>query len=215
MCLCSSDASACTCTIVLRLALDAPKVLILELAEAAAAATLVRTTEGIDKTFALDGEKGGRPSVQIDGINFTAAVMHDDVVDANAITCNDVTAMLRTYGVEAARSTLVAEVRGVFGAYGIAVDFRHLSLIADFMTHGGEYRACNRLGIESCPSPLLKMSFETSAHFLKDAAMRGASDAMTSAAARIVLGQPVGLGTGHVSVHVDLTARSTTQALVY
>ena len=28
-----------------------------------------------------------------------------------------------------------AQVRSVFGAYGIGVDPRHLSLIADFMTH--------------------------------------------------------------------------------
>lgn len=43
--------------------------------------------------------------------------------------------MLVAYGVEACRATVVKEVSGVFGAYGIGVDPRHLSLIADFMTH--------------------------------------------------------------------------------
>lgn len=69
--------------------------------------------------------------------------------------------MLQAYGVEACRSTIMREVRAVFGAYGIGVDPRHLSLIADFMTHLGGYRACNRLGIESSTSPFLKISFET------------------------------------------------------
>ncbi len=48
------------------------------------------------------------------------------------------------------------------------MDVRHLSLIADFMTQAGGYRACNRIGIESSTSPLLKMSFETAAKFLTE-----------------------------------------------
>ena len=73
------------------------------------------------------------------------------------------------------------------------------------MTHGGGYRACNRIGIATNASPLLKMSFETSATFLKEAAVRGALDGMSSAAAQIVLGQPVGLGTGSVALRMDLS----------
>ena len=33
--------------------------------------------------------------------------------------------------------------------YGIAVDNRHLGLIADYMTHEGGYKPLNRIGIES------------------------------------------------------------------
>ena len=51
------------------------------------------------------------------------------------VRTNDVGAVLRTLGVEAARSQLLAEISRVFGVYGIGVDQRHLSLIADFMTH--------------------------------------------------------------------------------
>jgi hypothetical protein len=59
---------------------------------------------------------------------------------ARRLSCNDVYAMLTTYGVEAARATILKEVQAVFGAYGIGVDPRHLGLIADFMTHTGGYR---------------------------------------------------------------------------
>ena len=76
------------------------------------------------------------------------------------------------YGVEAARATVMREVSAVFNAYGIGVDTRHLCLIADFMTHQGGYRACNRMGIESSVSPFLKMSFETATHFLTDATLK-------------------------------------------
>ncbi len=58
-----------------------------------------------------------------------------DLVDVNGITTNDVGAVLQSLGVEAARSALLTEIARVFGVYGIGVDQRHLSLIADFMTH--------------------------------------------------------------------------------
>ena len=211
----SRDSCAGVCDLVIQMPLDAPKLLVLELAEAAAAETFVRITPGIDKVFVLEGAHGAGPSIQVDGINFRAAWEQDAVVDINSIACNDVHAMLTVFGVEAARSTLVSEVRGVFGAYGIGVDYRHLALVADFMMQGGGYRACNRAGIESCTSPLLKMSFETSAHFLQDAALRGAADSMSSAAARIVMGQPVALGTGCVSLHMDLGAKASMPMLSY
>jgi DNA-directed RNA polymerase I subunit RPA1 len=108
--------------------------------------------------------------------------------------------MLAAYGVEAARATVLAEVSAVFGAYGIAVDARHLSLIADAMTRAGGYRACSRLGIESSTSPLLKISFETATAFLVAATLHGDGDALASPAARIVLGRPVGVGTGAMAV---------------
>ena len=92
----------------------------------------------------------------------------------------------------------------MFGAYGIAVDPRHLSLIADAMTHGGGYRPCSRTGLDSCPSPLLKMSFETATAFLTDATLRGATDDLHSPSSRIVLGRVVELGTGACGLHFDL-----------
>ena len=38
-----------------------------------------------------------------------------------------------TYGVEMARAAILQEVGGVFGAYNIQVDRRHVELIADYM----------------------------------------------------------------------------------
>ena len=93
---------------------------------------------GIDRCYVVEkkpGEKGPAVTVQTDGINFEGAWANSDLVDVTAVTANDVGAVLRTFGVEAARATVVAEVSGVFGAYGIGVDPRHLSLISDHMTH--------------------------------------------------------------------------------
>ena len=61
----------------------------------------------------------------------------------------------------------------MFGVYGIDVNARHLSLIADYMTRTGSYKAMNRLGMNECASPFLQMSFETTSTFLTKAAAEG------------------------------------------
>lgn len=92
------------------------------------------------------------------------------------------------------------EVRAVFGAYGIGIDPRHLNLIADYMTQGGGYRAMNRVGIETCTSPLLKMSFETAARFLTQATLERATDNLASPSSRIIAGRVMQMGTGCMDV---------------
>lgn len=80
------------------------------------------------------------------------------------------------------------------------------------MTHQGGYRACNRLGIDSETSPLLKMSFETAARFLLDAALTGGADGLTTPAARLVAGQVAQVGTGCCRILHDLGPSAARQA---
>ncbi|KAF3771787.1 DNA-directed RNA polymerase subunit A'' [Nymphaea thermarum] len=56
-----------------------------------------------------------------------------DELDIGKLCSNDINAMLEKYEVEAARATIVAEIRAMFERYGIRPDIRHLSLIADLM----------------------------------------------------------------------------------
>ena len=84
----------------------------------------------------------------------------------------------------------------MFQVYGIKVDPRHLSLIADYMTYEGTYKPFNRVGMEANSSPLQKMSFETTMHFLRGATVSGATDNLSSPSARLVTGRLVGNGTG-------------------
>ena len=112
--------------------------------------------------------------------------------------------MLRYYGVEAARATIVLEMQAVFGGHGISVDNRHLLLIADVMTRGGGFTPFNRSGISDHVSPFLKMSFETTCNFLKEATMESGSDDLKSPSAQIVLGKVNGVGTGSFDVLVGL-----------
>jgi len=84
----------------------------------------------------------------------------------------------------------------VFKVYGIDVNSRHLSLIADFMTRNGGYSPLNRMGMVENASPFLQMSFETTCSFLARAAQEGLSDTQDSPSSRIVLGSVTKVGTG-------------------
>lgn len=91
---------------------------------------------------------------------------------------------------------LLQEISGVFKVYGITVDPRHLSLIADYMTYEGSYKPFNRIGITGNSSPFQKMSFETTMAFLKNATMIGESEPIQSPSACLVTGRVVHGGTG-------------------
>lgn len=138
--------------------------------------------------------------MQTAGVNFSTLAAHEEIVDLHNVRSNDVHAVLMNYGVEAARATIVSEIRAVFGVYGIAVDERHLGLIADYMTHEGGYKPLNRNGIETACSPLQKMTFETTTHFLTQAAINNDLDRLGSPSSSIVVGKPPRTGTGAFEV---------------
>ena len=190
--------------------INSPHVLILEIAQEVAVRTIVRETPGIKQTFIIGKPEAEDPSgtqplcVQTDGISFRAAWANADLIDVNGLKSNSVWDIMQTFGVEAGRATLVSEVQAVFSVYGIAVDARHLSLIGDFMTQQGEYRPCNRSGIEKSTSPFLKMSYETATAFLTDATVRGETDNLSSPSSRLVVGRTVNLGTGSFSLKHDV-----------
>ncbi|KAI3832171.1 hypothetical protein MKW92_038467 [Papaver armeniacum] len=193
----------------LRFSPKEPHILLSEIAKKAAKNVYIRRPGTIQKCSAFEykdpiyaNEKGyqGEPALQTVGVDFSAFWNLVDDLDVNRIVSNDVHAVLRTYGVEAARATLLNEVKGVFKAYSIAVDIRHLSLIADYMTHEGGIRPFNRYGLAGSISPFSKMTFETASKFIVDAAYHGEVDSLESASARICLGLPVKMGTGSFDV---------------
>ena len=100
------------------------------------------------------------------------------------------------------------EIGGVFGAYGISVDWRHLSLVADFMTRNGAYQAFNRRSMVGAPSSLQQMSFETTMGFMQKAVLQGSVDTLSGPSARLVLGRLTGVGSALCDVLTDLSFSS-------
>ncbi|CAM9856614.1 unnamed protein product, partial [Discosporangium mesarthrocarpum] len=197
------DRKAGEIILVVKLGASHRRLLMVGLVEEVAAKTMVRSHKGIDRAMVVEQAIDGRNKavLQTEGCCFETLWKlkeggEDGILDLNKLTSNHVHQVCATFGVEAARASIMSEVATVFGAYGIAVDPRHLSLIADHMTFLGGYRALNRGGMADFSSPCLQMSFETTANFMTDAAISGKTDPLVSPSARIVVGRVGKFGTG-------------------
>ena len=169
--------------------------LMVDLVEKAASTTVVRAKKSILEAYINDEDGGRGRCLQTLGVNFGEIWRLSNVKHDNLLS-NDIWAIACTYGIEAARASIGGQVKSVFGAYGIEVDPRHLSLISDYMTFEGDFKAMNRIGMEENSSALLQMSFETTVHFLRQAAISGNKEPLESPSANIVLGRPIRHGTG-------------------
>lgn len=183
---------------------DKPKLLLVSMIEQLSEKYVVREVEKIQKAAVLKADnKNPVMRVQTAGINFAHAHRLAKFIDVDNISTNDVQAVYKTYGVEAAREALRGEISAVFQAYGIGVNPRHLTLVADYMTHTGEIRAMTRNGMASSASPFLKMTFESTTRFLATAASRGDYENMKGPSAAIVLGLAPRVGSGLCDLRHD------------
>lgn len=200
-----------SCTFTLEYSAATPKILALPILEKSLRDTVIQAIPGLTSCHyekelpyknVATGEETKMPGLLISGVNLKALWDFQEFIDPDLILTNDIHAMLMHYGVEAARATLIAELDAVFTGHAIAVDNRHLNLIADYMTRGGGYKAFNRTGMRDGASPLGKMSFETTVGFLKDSVLEGGRDDLRSPSARLVVGRLSKVGTGAFDVLV-------------
>ena len=100
-------------------------------------------------------------------------------------------------GIEAARSSIISEVKYTMDNHGISVDMRHLMLLADIMTTKGEVLGITRFGLERMKESVLMLaSFEKTADHLFDAAYYGQKDVINGVSECIIMGIPMNVGTG-------------------
>eukprot|EP00768_Dysnectes_brevis_P000133 gnl/Dysnectes_brevis/1028_a1146_1678.p1 GENE.gnl/Dysnectes_brevis/1028_a1146_1678~~gnl/Dysnectes_brevis/1028_a1146_1678.p1 ORF type:complete len:2444 (+),score=361.56 gnl/Dysnectes_brevis/1028_a1146_1678:176-7507(+) len=184
------------------------RLLMVSLAEAVTREVVVKAVKGVTRCFTT--ETDDHTIVQTDGCNLLSVrLMSPDIIAFDRLETNNIAGILDTYGVEAARAAIINEVHSVFSVYHISVSHRHLSVIADFMTHDGGYRAFNRIGIADLPHPLLKTSFETSTKFLADAAMHSVPDRMSTPSASITVGQRPKIGTGAFQILQQISIKES------
>lgn len=193
-------------SVTLQFPLEFKKLLILTLADTALKSVLIRNHKDIEKVMLIEPNKeGAEPYLLVQGMNYGAFEKYPDVFDLNRTETNHSYAMKQRFGIEACRANIVKEIRGVFDVYGIAVDYRHLSLICDFITYSGDYRAFNRIGMEESSSPFLKMSYETTMKYLIASSTTKDTDWITSPSSALVLGQAPTVGTNSFDVIHDTT----------
>ncbi|XP_033636533.1 DNA-directed RNA polymerase I subunit RPA1-like [Asterias rubens] len=184
------------CEFAIKLPLTRSHLDMMSLIHSEAQQAVVHEAPGIMRCIIADGETDGLKLLQTSGVNLQELCQYDKIIDIQRLYTNNIHAMANMYGIEAACRVIIKEIQDVFKVYGIYVDPRHLSLIADYMTLEGIYKPFNRIGLESNSSPLQKMSFESTMHFLKQATTQGVCDPLQSPSARLVVGRVVTGGTG-------------------
>lgn len=202
------DQAAQWCKIQFEYDISTAKILLLPLLENACRNAVIQSIPGLgtctytheDARHPETGEKVKNPIVITDGVNLPAMHEYQSILNPHRIFTNDIAAVLDHYGVEACRATIIREMDAVFKGHSISVDMRHLNLIADVMTRGGGFTPFNRTGLKSSVSPFMKMSFETTLGFLKDAVLENDWDDLKNPSARIVMGKVGSVGTGAFDV---------------
>jgi DNA-directed RNA polymerase subunit A" len=135
-----------------------------------------------------------------EGSNFEE-VLKINGVDPYRTTTNDIQAVGRVLGIEAARNMIIQEAYSTLSEQGLNVDLRHIMLVADIMTVDGTIRAIGRHGVsKEKESVLSRAAFEITVSHLLQAARRGETDKLGGVAENIIVGQPVNLGTGAVEL---------------
>jgi DNA-directed RNA polymerase III subunit RPC1 len=125
--------------------------------------------------------------------------MNTEGVYGYATKTNSVMEVLEVLGIEAARSVIMSEIKEVMKSMDI--DHRHISTLADTMTSKGEVLGITRFGLAKMRDSVLQLaSFEKTPDHLFDAATRQKTDPIDGVSENIIMGQPVGLGTGLVHV---------------
>ncbi len=128
-------------------------------------------------------------------------VLEVEGVDPYRTTTNDIQAVGRTLGIEAARNMIIQEAYNTLMEQGLNVDLRHIMIVADVMTADGTIRAIGRHGVsKEKESVLSRAAFEITVSHLLQASRRGETDKLGGVAENIIVGQPVNLGTGAVEL---------------
>jgi DNA-directed RNA polymerase III subunit RPC1 len=137
-------------------------------------------------------------SVLVEGYGLKAC-MTTEGVDGVKTRSNNVMEAKDVLGIEAARSTIIAEISSVMG--GMDIDPRHMQLLADVMTYKGDVLGITRFGLAKMRDSVLQLaSFEKTPDHLFNAAVGMKRDRIEGVSECIIMGQSMSIGTGAMKV---------------
>jgi len=93
--------------------------------------------------------------------------------------------------------------------HGVNVNARHMYLLAEVMTCKGRVIGFTRNGVDKMKdSTIMLASFEKTTDFLFDAATQGKHDRMRGVSEKVIVGQPISVGTGMFDLSWDIAKKS-------
>jgi len=160
----------------------------------------LRGIKGIERAIVRKSRDNREWVIYTQGSNL-ADVLEIEEVDAARTRTNNIIEIADVLGIEAARNAIIEEAINTLQQQGLNVDIRHIMLVADIMTYNGTVEAIGRHGIAGeKESVLARAAFEITSKHLLTAGVLGEEDKLRGVAENIIVGQPVTLGTGAVTL---------------
>ena len=181
----------------------------LQLVDEADAATVVALRNKVLKTTVKGvpdieritlKEENGDWLIQTTGSNL-AKVISVKGVDKNNVRTNNVFEISTVLGIEAARTSLINELKATLENQGLEVDMRYLMLVADLMCHKGYLQQIGRHGIAgSKDSVLARAAFEITVPTIANAAKLGEIEELKGITENVIVGSLIPIGSGTVDI---------------
>jgi DNA-directed RNA polymerase II subunit RPB1 len=147
----------------------------------------------------------------LDGVsNNLLDVLGLDFIDKTRTISNNIVGIFDIFGIEAARQAIYNELAEVIEFDGSYINFHHLSLLIDRMTHSYKLISIFRHGINNDNiGPIAKASFEETPEIFLRAARHGELDIMRGVSANVMCGQEGLYGTSAFQVVLDMEKMRT------
>jgi len=128
-------------------------------------------------------------------------ILNYNGIDFRRTLSNDIIEVCKILGIEATRKILIQELKNLMSFDGSYVNFRHLALLVDIMTHKGKLMSITRHGFNKMDvSPIARCTFEETVDILYQSAAFGTCDDLKGVSANIMVGNLAPVGTGLVDL---------------
>lgn len=158
----------------------------------------------------LDGKDENGMKIGEEQVIYTRGVNLKDIRYITGINpyrsfSDDVNEIFNTFGIEFARSRLIAEfLKAYENAGNSGLNPQHISILVDIMCHDGSVISADRHGMKKANiDPLTKASFEKSIDVLTSAAVFSLDDNMQGVSSRLFIGSVIKGGTGYCETILD------------
>ncbi|KAF9919505.1 hypothetical protein FBU30_010929 [Linnemannia zychae] len=139
---------------------------------------------------------GGKKELLVEGYGLRELMNTEGVVGTQTRS-NHVMEVWKVLGIEAARRTILDEIKSVMDSHGLTIDPRHVMLLGDIMTSKGEVLGITRFGIAKMKDSVMMLaSFEKTTDHLFEASLYSKKDTIEGVSECIIMGIPMSIGTG-------------------
>ncbi len=191
--------------------------IILKLVEESDSATVVTlrnkvlktTVRGIPEIERLTlKEENGEFLIQTTGSNLPK-VLEINTIEKKSVRTNNIFETYTTLGIEAARNSLINELKFTLENQGLEVDVRYLMLVSDLMCHKGYLQQIGRHGIAGTKdSVLARAAFEITVPTIASAARVGEVEKLKGITENVIVGSQIPIGSGTVDIYMDTAKKN-------